>query len=47
MSTGDSGPFYKLLKPGSFSQALGPLKCVKDQWIIREKVIEVLKVGDV
>ncbi len=47
MSMGDSGPFYKLKNPGFFSQALGPLKHVEDQWIIREKIIVVLKVGDV
>lgn len=44
---GDSGPFYKFLKPGFFSQALDPLKRVEDQRIIREKIIVVLKVGDV
>jgi hypothetical protein len=47
MSMGDNGPFYKFQKPGFSSQGLGPLKCLKDQWIIKEKIIVVPRVGDV
>jgi hypothetical protein len=43
----NNGPSYKPQKLGSSSQALGPLKQVEVQRVIREKIIVVPRVGDI
>ncbi len=44
---GDIGPSYKPQKLGFSSQALGPLKHLKVQWVIRKKIIAVPRVQDI
>jgi hypothetical protein len=47
MSMGDNGTSYKAQKPSSTSQAFGPLKPLEIQWVAREKITTMLRVGDI
>jgi len=42
-----SGQSYKLQRLGSSSQALGPLKRLEVQHVFKERIMSVLRLGDV
>jgi hypothetical protein len=44
---GNNCPSYIAQKPGSTSQAFGTLKPLEIQRIVREKIITLLRVGDI
>jgi hypothetical protein len=43
----NNGPSYKPQKPSSFTQALGLLKQLGVQWVIKEKIIVIPRLGDI
>ncbi len=43
----NNGPSYKPQKPSSFAQALGLLKQLGVQWVIKERIIVIPRVGDI